>query len=380
MSAGVRREERDLLRIFRRARWLALAAPALPLACGAEDPLSGGSGRLAPQPEDTSSRGGAGGGEPGEAPVAEVEPLAASCAPQSFSPDPPDRCGDFVRLPCGLPAGVVPGSRCYLWLNDCKKVCPGFYFNCHAVNDSCVDGKIVADAQGGIDIDCSTCPGSVGRVPAGLARVRIARAPSALGDHFAVAAHLEAASVHAFRRLRGELAAHRAPARLLLAARRAQRDEVRHARLTGRMARRFGGVGVSPRVEPLPPRALDAVAIENAVEGCVRETFGALVASWQAAHARDPEIARLMKSIARDETRHAALSWAVARWAWARLDQEARARLAERCRAAIASLRCQAHPGVAGELVTRAGLPDAAQHRALVGALEEGLWGGWARV
>ena len=60
-----------------------------------------------------------------------------------------------------------------------------------------------------------------------------------------------------------------------------------------------------PRVEALPTRALGVVAIENAVEGCVRETFGALIASWQAEHARDPGIKRLMRSIARDETRHA---------------------------------------------------------------------------
>jgi hypothetical protein len=140
------------------------------------------------------------------------------------------------------------------------------------------------------------------------------------------------------------------------------------------MARRFGGERVRPSVEPLPPRALDVVAIENAVEGCVGETFGALLASWQAANAGDPEIARLMRSIARDETRHAALAWAIARWAWVRLDAEARGRLAERCRAAIASLRCGANPAASGDLGARAGLPDAAQHRALVGALEERLW------
>ena len=183
---------------------------------------------------------------------------AASCAPVSIAPNPPDDCGEYVRLPCGLPAGVVPGSNCYLFINDCKKICPGFYFNCHSVNDSCKDGKVVPDAKGGIDIDCSICAKGVGRIPAGLAPARVARALSALGDWFAAAAHLEAASVHAFRRLHDELAAHGAPARLLRAARRAQRDEVRHARLTARMARRFGGHPVPPRVAPVPLRALEA--------------------------------------------------------------------------------------------------------------------------
>jgi hypothetical protein len=364
MSGDVRRAERHLSRIFRRARRIALATPvAVPLACSAEDPSMRG---------DTAT-------PVAEGPLAAVIHESASCAPQPFAPDPPDMCGDFVRLPCGLPAGVVPGSHCFLWLNDCKKVCPGFYFNCHAVNQSCVDGKIVPDSRGGVDMDCSICAGSVGRIPAGLARARIAGAGEALGDYFSVAAHLEAASVYAFRQLRDELAAHRAPARLRRDARRAQRDEVRHARLTGRMARRFGGAPVSPQVHPPSPRALDVVAIENAVEGCVRETFGALVASWQAEHAADPEIARLMGSIARDETRHAALAWAVAGWAWARLEAGHRARLVEQCGEAIASLRHTAPADAAGELVTRAGLPHAEQHRALVRALEQQLWGSLGR-
>jgi len=145
------------------------------------------------------------------------------------------------------------------------------------------------------------------------------------------------------------------------------------------MARRFGGVPVAARVDEVPARALAAVALENAVEGCVRETFGALVASFQAENATDPEVARLMESIARDETRHAALSWAVADWAEARLDAGARAVTAEACLRAVDGLRRDTNAQVPGELMTRAGLPDAAQQRALIGALEEQLWGraGW---
>jgi hypothetical protein len=352
VSAGARREEARLRRVFERAlRLAAVAAPgALALGCGA------------PAPED---------GAVDEA-AAALE--RRSCAPVKTSPEPPDTCGDYVRLPCGLPSGVVPGSRCYLWLNDCQKVCPGIYFNCHAVDDSCVDGGIVTDSAGGVTIDCATCAKGVGRVPAGLAPARFPRAPSALGDHFAVVAHLEAASVASFRRLGAELRALGAPTSLVRAARRARRDEVRHALVTGRMARRFGGAPVRPRVERLPARPLDVVALENAVEGCVRETLGALVARWQADHAGDPAIARLMGAIARDETRHAALSWAVARWAARRLDAAARAGIGARCREAIASLRREADADVPCELVARAGLPGPTAQRALVGSLETELW------
>jgi hypothetical protein len=373
MTTGVRREERRLRRVLKRALWIAAATPiAIPFACSSQDtsskrgsgedaaghPISVGSG------EGSAMSGGASDGDP----------VDASCAPEPYTPDPPVMCGNYMRLPCGLPPGIEQVGDCFFYLNDCGLMCPGLYFNCHVVDNFCVDGGIMTEPTGAVLIDCVTCPGAAGRVPAGLARARRARAASALGEYFAVTTHLEAASVHAFRRLHGELAAHRAPARLLRAARRAQRDEVRHARLAGRMARRFGGAPVRPHVKPLAPRGLDVVAIENAVEGCVRETFGALVVSFQAANARDPEIARLMASIARDETRHAALSWAIARWAWRRLDAEARAALVAQCRGAIESLRRAADTGVADDLVVRAGLPNAEQHRALVGALEEQLW------
>jgi hypothetical protein len=64
-------------------------------------------------------------------------------------------------------------------------------------------------------------------------------------------------------------------------------------------------------VAPAPPaRSLEELAVENAVEGCVRETYGALTAIWQARTAKDPSVAAAVRRIARDETRHAALSWA----------------------------------------------------------------------
>jgi hypothetical protein len=377
MSGLVRREERRLQRIFQRALLLALAAPA---ACT--------SGEAQPDPEpqpgapEASGTGGSGGATPvvGSDFTDELEALPdatlKSCAPVPFTPNPPDKCGNYVRLPCGLPAGVTPGSNCYLWLNDCQKVCPGAYFNCHAVDDSCKDGNIVKDAKGGINIDCATCAKGVGRIPAGLAPATMKPAPSPLGDYFASVAHLEAAAVHAFDQLHQELAASGAPAPLLQAARRARRDELRHVRLTARLARRFGGKPAPARVTKTPSRPFAAIALENAVEGCIRETFGALIATFQAQNAKDPEIAEAMHTIARDETRHAALSWAIAHWAAENLSPEARHQIANHCRQAIESLRRE--PAAPTELVTRAGLPDGPTQRALVDALEQELWGYWA--
>jgi hypothetical protein len=39
------------------------------------------------------------------------------------------------------------------------------------------------------------------------------------------------------------------------------------------------------------------------VEGCVGETFGTLVAWWQAKHARDPVVARAMARVAKEQLR-----------------------------------------------------------------------------
>jgi len=127
-------------------------------------------------------------------------------------------------------------------------------------------------------------------------------------------AYLEAASVDAFEGMTRELVAHGAPARLRAGARRAARDEVRHARVTRNLAERAGGTVSPVRLQASRVRSLEEMAIENAVEGCVRETFSAAVAMIQAERATDMKVRHAMKRIARDETRHAELSWAVAQW------------------------------------------------------------------
>ena len=109
------------------------------------------------------------------------------------------------------------------------------------------------------------------------------------------------------------------------------------------------------------------------VEGCVRETYGAVLASYQARAARDPELRGAMSSIARDEAKHAALSWRIHGWLWPRLSSDER-------RAALA-----AAAGARGELADRAGepdaelrevagLPDAAAGRAMLAALDDVVW------
>lgn len=364
-------EERRLRRIFAAATLGALSTGAL--ACGSD-----ASAREETTPADASVDA-----DPGDAPVdspldaradAASDVADAACAPQVFQPEPADPCGAYVRLPCGLPPDVEVQAYCFLSFDDCQAICPGPFFDCHAAVASCTDaGQLVANPSSGfVELDCDVCGNGVGRAPEGLVRAGRRTFPSAIGAHFAAMSRLEAASVVAFRRFRRELASHGAPAELVAAAARSARDEIRHARTTGWLARRFGAEPLAPSVRAVARRSFEAFAIDNAVEGCVRETFGALVARFGAERAADAEVATALDAIADDETLHAALSWAVFAWCRTTLDAHGRAALAEACERAIAELRAAAEPD--RTVRTLAGVPDASERKALIAALERTVW------
>jgi hypothetical protein len=216
-------------------------------------------------------------------------------------------------------------------------------------------------------------PCTAGRRPSGLVE-RDASCKDPVGAFFSRMAHLEAASVAAFRVLERELHAHGAPRGLRARALRAAKDEIAHARTTASIARRFGGTFVRPRVEPRDVRSLEDVAIENATEGCVNETWGALVATFQARVAGDRRVRAAMARIARDETRHAALAQDVAAWIEPRLSVAARRRVEEARAAAAARLRAAARVEPHPDLARVVGLPTAVQAEALLDAAGARLW------
>jgi hypothetical protein len=215
--------------------------------------------------------------------------------------------------------------------------------------------------------------GVSGRRAEGLLSEHIA-CGSLVGDHFATVAHLEAAAVPAFAAIARELAHHGAPHALQRAAWRARQDEVLHARLTSRLARRHHARSTAPVVQPMPLRDLYAFALDNAIEGCVHETYAALEAAHQALHAQDPAVRATMQRITADETRHAELAWQIARWVAQRLRDGERREIRERQLAAVEALgerlRADAHPAVSD----LAGLPSASQARALHASLARDLW------
>src|SRR5690606_11063903 len=124
----------------------------------------------------------------------------------------------------------------------------------------------------------------------------VARAPepTTLGEHLARMASLEACAVFAFRRLADEMRALGAPAAMIERALAAADDETRHAAMVAAEARRRGAVVPPVEAGAMPLRSTLEIALENAREGMVRETYGALAATVQAGAANDPRLARML--------------------------------------------------------------------------------------
>jgi hypothetical protein len=194
-----------------------------------------------------------------------------------------------------------------------------------------------------------------------------------LPAHIAEIAHMEAAAVLAFDDLTKELALHGAPESLLRRALRAGQDEIAHAAI---MLEHATGFGVTPpQVErrSFACRSLFALAVDNAVEGCVRETYGALVATYQSVHAADPALRAAFTRIARDEADHAQLSLDLADWLGTRLSRRERRLVARAEARAFEQLfqECRTEPST--EVVAQAGMPTAPVALALLERLGSAL-------
>jgi len=261
-------------------------------------------------------------------------------------------------------------ARCQASSSDCIPLCeqvssfmPPFLKSCELVT---VDG-------GGLAVRSTFTPGCGGRRPEGLAAPASSGAGDSLGTWLAANAHLEAASIEAFEILAMELGAHRAPPALIRAARAATADERRHANAIGHLAASRGAVPPAVSVSRAPVRDIEAVSRENAVEGCVRETYAALLAYGQAQTATDFAIRSAMAGIARDETRHAALAWAVDDWSQTLLAPAARRRIRAARREAIEALLDAPLAGLSPSDRAQAGLPDEDNAARMAGELSAAL-------
>ena len=211
---------------------------------------------------------------------------------------------------------------------------------------------------------------ALGRKPAGLAEAAIDEHASHVAAFFAECAHLEAASVVSFERLAAELRDLLAPEELAQKALASRDDEVKHTRMTTKMAERLGATVRPPTIADALDRTPFEIALENAVEGCVKETYAALLAHYQAQHAKDRSLAAMMEVIAEDETRHAALAWEVAEWLEPRLTDEERAEVQHARATAIEELRASLSIEPPAELVESVGMPPAQHALAMLDNLD----------
>jgi len=404
----ISRERRRLDRAFQ-AVLMALGSPAIVVACGssgAEHAAAVDGGGTSPLDATIAhdATDSVDATESGSAPVREAGSTSASDAGDAHTPvtvkdagaalsDGPsngcysnayeldagpdadamsDICA-FVYL-CGLEGTGLANVGCQIWQADPAVdggAVPIPQMSCWLPQGLGCDEDAYAPGEGGaLTIYCSPCPASGGRRPAGLLNAAEAPRGAAFAEYLASMAFEEDAAIAAFERMRAELSSLGAPASLVNAASKAARDEVRHARVMATLARRAGRVAiVRARVRRRARRSASAIAAENAAEGCVRETYGALVAAWQAQRAEDPAARAAFGRIAKDEAGHAALSWAVARWLEPRLDSAARGRVARARRNAIVALERTARVEPARELARAAGLPSARDAQALLAGM-----------
>ena len=209
---------------------------------------------------------------------------------------------------------------------DCEELC-GSDVRCAATDSEHVQCEFVE----------LMCPAAGRRPAGGMSCGEVPNDPTAAW--LLQVAALEAASVVAFEELALDLVALDAPPSLIARAVGAREDEVRHAAVVSVLAARRTSLPVCVEVPRSARRTLLEVAEDNAREGCVREAWGAFEAAVQALAAPDQDVREAMAGIARDEARHARLSFDLEAWALPRLAAPARARVERAGREARTSLR-----------------------------------------
>jgi hypothetical protein len=130
----------------------------------------------------------------------------------------------------------------------------------------------------------------------------------------------ETASIASFSSLSSQLLAVGAPSRLIELAHRDAIDEIVHARLCYDVARDLDGRALGADAFPAATLPLDrqptlaSLALECLRESCVLEAASAKAAAALAERAADPRIARVLRTIAEDEARHADHGWVMLDW------------------------------------------------------------------
>ncbi len=129
----------------------------------------------------------------------------------------------------------------------------------------------------------------------------------------------EHAAVAALARFTLQLLSLGAPPELLRAGQRASLDDITHAQLCFGLASAYAGrqlgAGALQTADALPAPSRRSAVLDAIGEGCVGETIHAMTLVAAANRCEDPAVTHVLRRIAADEARHAALAWKFVRWA-----------------------------------------------------------------
>jgi rubrerythrin len=270
-----------------------------------------------------------------------------------------------VRVATDLPAGTeLSPSTCDA---VCVSInCVGEKKKCTVEDQPLTKEKHVRCTPTGFE-GCAVA----GRPPAGLEpmgeRPRTARAV------FERMAHEEAASVVSFEELAAFLQQSGAPARLVKKARKAAREEKRHAQIAAAIA---GLTDVPvPRVRPRTvPLTLAQLAEENFCDGCINEGASAVATLTQAERASDLTVRRLLAQVAEDEVGHAELSWELHAWLVPKLTAEERLAVRAAGLRKVAAMLAFGGHGLDAQALAQTGLAGDVEVRGQMRLLFEELW------
>jgi tRNA isopentenyl-2-thiomethyl-A-37 hydroxylase MiaE len=236
------------------------------------------------------------------------------------------------------------------------------------------DGRVVEIASTTLRAGESGCV--EGRRPAGMPNTCSDSWLQSTAEHLREVESMETAAIWAFEDLHAQLMQVGAPADLLRRIASARQDEIKHARIMQRILRKRG---IAAKAVARPARVAQSLlelATHNATEGCVRETYGALVATHQATYAGNRELRAAFRTIAAEETTHAQLSIDLAAWFNTQLSAHERDQVASEKAEAIAQLMQEcASLNPALEVMRDTGMPGAGAAMLMLAGLLEGLDG-----
>jgi len=270
-------------------------------------------------------------------------------------PIPYNECIAMCRATLGLPKVPAPNENSRFKIDKCVE---------HKANKRTVMRCDYVESVGCV----------AGRLPAGLQAHEVVEYQDDLGRYFSEVAFLEEAAVQAFEWLAMELESLKAPDEFVQRARQAADEEREHTQMTRLLAKMYNAPVPTVEVMPFTMRSLSEIAIENAVEGCVRETYASLMAQWQSLRASSPEVRAVMSRIADEETGHAALSWAIDEWITPKLGPEEREQKDKAQRDMVDTLFAHHQKDPSLAMMEVAGFPSAAQSQVLLQNLKAQVW------